>query len=80
MVRIIGDVLGALVAFLILWLWDVTSFTDRLVAFAIAVIAGALVAIIWPWLIGLWAARRIRDRRDEEIQKEVQRQMKEQGG
>jgi hypothetical protein len=78
MVRIIGDALGALVAFLILWLWDVTTFTDRLLAFAIAVIAGALVAIIWPWLIGLWAVRRARDRRDEEIQKEIERQMREQ--
>ena len=80
MVRIIGDVLGALVAFLILWLWDATNFTDRLVAFAIAVIAGAIVAIIWPWIVGLWGVRRVRSRRDEEIQKEVERQMKEQGG
>ena len=75
MVRIIGDVLGAIAAFLVLWLWDVTSFTDRLVAFAIAVIVGAIVAIMWPWLVGLWAVRRAKDRRQDEIDKEVQKQL-----
>jgi len=42
------------------------------------VIVGALVALLWPWVIGLILARRVKARRDEKISAEVERQVAEQ--
>ena len=38
---------------------------------------GLAVIALYPWLIGIWFVRRRKDKRDEEIQAEVQRQMAE---
>ena len=36
-----------------------------------------LVALLYPWVFGFFLVRRANDRRDEEIQAEVQRQLAE---
>jgi hypothetical protein len=36
-----------------------------------------LVALLYPWVIGIVLTRRVRERRDEEIQAEVERQLAE---
>ena len=43
-----------------------------------ASIVGAIASFLWPIVIAWWLARRIRHRRDDEVQSEVQRQLAEQ--
>ena len=45
--------------------------------YAIAVIAGAVVALIWPWVVAFYIGRRVKERRDAEVQREVERQLAE---
>jgi hypothetical protein len=54
-----------------------SQFSDKYLP---AVVIGAIVALAWPWVIGLLLARRVKNRRDEQIQKEVDAQMKAKGG
>ncbi len=79
MQRIIGVVLGAIVGYLLLLLL-VGSAGDASRSYAIAVIAGAIVAILWPWLVALYIGRRVKERRDEEVQREVDRAIEERKG
>lgn len=72
--RLIGVTVGAVVTFLVLWFYDLTKFTDAIPAYAIAAVVGAF---FWPVVIGWWLARRAKERREDEIQKEVQRQIAE---
>ena len=44
--------------------------------YAIAVIAGAVVALIWPWVVAFYIGRRVKERRDAEVD-EVERQLAE---
>ena len=76
MQRIIGVGLGAIVTYLLLLLLAGTA-GDAARTYGIAVIAGAIVALIWPWVVAIYVGRRIKERRDEEIQREVEKQMAE---
>jgi len=77
MQRIIGVALGAVATFIVLWIYDATKFTDPIPAYAIAAIVGAIVSLLWPWVVGLWAIRRAHERREDQIEREVQRQLAE---
>jgi hypothetical protein len=68
--RIIGGAVGALVVIAILW-WN---HVDTSLA-ATAAIAGAVAAFFWPIVIGFFLARRVKNRRNDEIQDEVARQV-----
>jgi membrane protein implicated in regulation of membrane protease activity len=74
MQRIIGIVLGALVAFALLLLL-VGASLDAPRNYAIALVVGAIVSLVWPWIVAFYIGRRVRERRDEEVQHEVERQL-----
>lgn len=76
MQRIIGIVLGALIAFGLLVLL-VGASLDAPRNYVIALVAGAIVSLVWPWIVGFYIGRRVKDRRDEEVQREVERQLAE---
>jgi preprotein translocase subunit SecF len=74
MQRIIGIVLGALATYgLLLVLVGTAGDASR--SFGVAVIVGAIVSLVWPWLVGFYVGRRVKERRDEEIQREVEKQL-----
>jgi hypothetical protein len=68
--RFIGGAVGALVTIGILW-WN---HVDVSLA-AMAAIVGALAAFIWPIVVGWYLVRRGKQKREDEIQAEVARQM-----
>ena len=72
--RVIGIVLGALVTYLMLAAMFAMS-GDAPVKYGTAVVIGAIVALLWPWVIGFMLARRVKNRRDAQIQKEVDKQV-----
>lgn len=76
MQRIIGIVLGALLSFALLVLLIGTSL-DYPRDYVIAVVAGAIVSLLWPWIVAVYIGRRVRENRDEEVQREVERQLAE---
>ena len=73
MQRTIGVVLGALVTYLMLVILDATSNPEP--KYGLAVVVGALVSWLWPWVIGIILVRRARARRDQKISDEVDRQV-----
>jgi hypothetical protein len=75
--RLIGVSIGALITFLILWFSDFTNQTDLMPWYVAAAVIGAIASFFWPVVAGIWLGRRARARRDEQIQKEVDRQMAE---
>lgn len=77
MQHFIGVVLGALATLVLLWFFDAGGrvVSDAMQGYLIAVIVGAIVALAWPWVIGIVLVRRAKNRRDEQIQKEVQKQV-----
>ena len=74
--HIIGSAVGAAVAWLVLVLTNATSSPQYVTAVAI----GAIASMLWPWVIGLFLARRIKQRRQDEIQAEVDKQVNAQKG
>jgi len=68
--RLIGGAVGALVVIAILW-WN---HVDTSLA-ATAAIAGAIAAFFWPIIVGWFLVRRAKQRRENDIQAEVSRQM-----
>ena len=80
MQRIIGVALGALVTFVVLVVLDATK-PDAVTKYATAAIIGAVVSLLWPWVVGFYLARRVSARRkeqlDEKVQAEVQRTLAE---
>ncbi len=72
--HIIGVGIGGLVTYLLLIITVGGAFADK---YVIAVVVGAIVALLWPWVIGLLLARRIKNKRDASIQAEVEKQMAE---
>lgn len=76
MQRFIGVTLGALVTYLLLLLLDATS-TDPAAKYGMAVVVGAIVSWLWPWVIGIILVRRAKSRRDQKISDEVDRQLAE---
>ena len=74
--RIIGAGIGALATYLLLIIFGPKGADASM--YVMPVIVGALVALLWPWVIGLNLARRVKARRDEKISAEVERQFAEQ--
>ncbi|HEX5017812.1 MAG TPA: hypothetical protein VFX15_09530 [Actinomycetes bacterium] len=74
--RITGIILGV-VAFLIVY-WLTGLGTPSSPNLALAILVGLVVALIWPWVMGLLLVRRVRRKRQEEIDREVQRQLAQQ--
>jgi cell shape-determining protein MreD len=75
--RITGIILGVAAFLLVYWLTGVTS-TPSSPNWALAALIGLVVAIVWPWIFGLIMVRRVRQRRQEEIDQEVQKQLAQQ--
>ena len=75
--HIIGVGIGGLVTLALLWLFAPPVANDSNV-YLISVIVGAIVALAWPWAIGLFLVRRARARHEDQIQKEVEKQVAQQ--
>ena len=69
MQRIIGAVLGAVATYLVLMAFAGTAGSQTYLA---AILIGLVVTIAWPWIIALMVARQVKDRRRDEIDREVQ--------
>lgn len=76
MQRFFGVVLGAIFTYLLLVILGATS-GDTASNYAIAVVAGAVVSLIWPWVIGFILGRRAKARRNREMSDQVDRQVAE---
>jgi hypothetical protein len=76
--RFLGVSIGALVTFLILWFSTVMNPVDLMPWYVAAAVIGAIASFLWPVVIGFWLGRRAKARRDESIQKEVDRKLAEQ--
>ena len=75
--RITGIVLGV-GAFLIVY-WLTGGFTTPATPnWALAILVGLVVALIWPWIMGILLVRRAKQKRQDEIDKEVQKQLAQQ--
>ena len=68
--RITGIILGVLAFFLVYWATGLGTPSEP--NWALAALIGLVVALIWPWIMGLIMVRRVRQRRQDEIDKEVQ--------
>jgi Na+/pantothenate symporter len=77
--RFLGVSIGALVTLLILWVSTVTDPVDLMPWYVAAAVIGAIASFFWPVVAGIWLGRRAKSRRDEAIQKEVDKQLAEQG-
>lgn len=90
--RLIGVSIGAIVTFLLLLTfyggvgvnpdgtvgahWRIVG--DSTQAFLVASVIGAIASFFWPIVAAWWMARRVRARRNNAIESEVQRQLSEQ--
>lgn len=70
--HIIGVGIGAVVTYVLLFIMVGSEYSDKYLP---AIIIGAIVALAWPWFIGLMLARRVKNKRDAQIQAEVDRQV-----
>jgi uncharacterized membrane protein (DUF485 family) len=75
--RIIGIILGVLAFLIVYWLTGGLA-TPATPNWALAILVGLVVALIWPWVMGLIIVRRARQRRQNEIDQEVQKQLAQQ--
>ena len=74
--RIVGIILGVVAFFIVYWITGLGTPSNP--NWALAVLVGLVIALIWPWLFGIIMVRRVRQRRQNEINEEVQRQLAEQ--
>ena len=74
--RITGIILGVLAFLLVYWLTGLGTPSNP--QWALAALIGLVVALIWPWIMGLIMVRRVRQNRQAEIDKEVQEQLAKQ--
>ena len=74
--RITGIILGVLAFLLVYWLSGLGTPSNP--NLALAILVGLVVALIWPWIMGLIMVRRVRSRRQSEIDEEVQKQLAQQ--
>ena len=72
--HMIGAVIGAAVAWFVL---VVTNAQDP-AQYTPAVVIGAIATILWPLVIGWLLVRRRKNKRDDQIQKEVDKQIAQQ--
>jgi type VI protein secretion system component VasK len=75
--RITGIVLGV-VAFFIVYALSGGLATPSNPNWALAILVGLVVALIWPWIMGILLVRRAKQKRQDEIDKEVQKQIAQQ--
>ena len=75
--RITGIVLGVIAFFVVYWLTGGTA-TPSNPNWALAILVGLVVALIWPWIMGLIIVRRTKQRRQNEIDEEVAKQLAQQ--
>ena len=69
-------VLGVIAFLLVYWLSGLGTPSNP--NLALSLLVGLVVALISPWIIGLLLVRRVRQRRQDEIDREVQKQLAEQ--
>ena len=74
--RITGIIIGVIAFFLVYWLTGLG--TPSQPNWALAALVGLVVALIWPWLFGLYMVRRVKANRQNEIDQEVQKQLAQQ--
>jgi len=74
--HIIGSVIGAAIAWLVLVVTGASSSSQ----YVTAVVIGAIATVFWPLVIGFILARRVKQRRNDQIQSEVDRQINQQKG
>ncbi len=74
--RITGIVIGVLAFLLVYWLTGLGTPSEP--NWALALLVGLVVALIWPWLFGIYAVRRAKQHRQNEIDDEVQKQLAQQ--
>ena len=72
--RGIGVTIGALVSLVLLVLTTTLTIEQALVPLVI----GAVAAWAWPVVIAFWLGRRAKQRREDAVQSEVERQLKNQ--
>jgi ABC-type uncharacterized transport system permease subunit len=72
--HVIGSAIGGLVAWLVLVITNANTSPQYVTAVAI----GAIASMLWPWVIGLFLARRVKQRRQDQIQQEVDKQISQQ--
>lgn len=72
--RAIGVTIGAIVSLILLVLMTPVIWDQAIVPLAV----GAVAAWAWPVVIAFYLGRRAKARREDQIQGEVQRQMREQ--
>ena len=73
--NLLAALVGGVVVFAYLLFWNATKFTDPIPAFALAGVVAAIGTYLWPFLIGIWFVRRARNRRDAQIEAEVDKRM-----
>ena len=74
--RITGIVLGVVAFLLVYWLTGLG--TPSSPNWALAALVGLVVALIWPWLFGLYVVRRHRAKQQADIDKQVSEQVAKQ--
>ena len=78
MIRLITGIILGVVAFLVVYWLNGGTATPATPNWALAILVGLLVALIWPWVMGLIVVRRARQRQQDEINEEVQKQLAQQ--
>ena len=73
--RLIQVSIGALVTFLALVIGNLGEQPDPIPFYAGAAIIGAIASFFYPVVAGFLLARRVKQRREDQIQEEVERQM-----
>jgi hypothetical protein len=71
----IGTVIGALVALVFL---VIMAGGDPWQDYVTPLVIGGLATFFWPLVIAFWLGRRARERRNNQIESEVQRQLDQQ--
>ena len=72
--RIIGFILGGLTIWVLLNITNALS-GDTQPKYLLSIVVGLLVVVLWPWVMGIILVRRAKQRRWDEIDREVQEQL-----
>ena len=75
--RIIGFILGGLTIWVLLNITNALS-GDTQPKYLLSIVVGLLVVVLWPWVMGIILVRRAKQRRSDEIDREVQEQLAKQ--